>query len=183
MNKKYKEKKIDKKMMELLVYAGINIGLLGLFNLNLFKDFLKKFNIENIEKYIYMLVGVAAIFLFNRDTFLPFLGDTVMPTSILQIKTPANHTVEQSVIIPPNTKVIYWASEPNDAILDNPWDAYLDYDNMGVTTSDDTGKAILKVRQPSAYKKPYKNKVLEPHIHYRYAISNGMLSRLETVYV
>ena len=183
MKKNYEDKKKNKQMMKIVLYAGINLGILGLFNINIFKNFLGKFNLNFIEKYIYMLVGFSSIFLFKRDIFLPFLGETVIPSSLLIDRVPSNHTVEQEITITPNTKVLYWASEPNDAILDNPWDAYLDYDNMGVTTSDDNGKAILKVRQPSAYKKPYKNKVLEPHIHYRYEISNGMMSRIETVYV
>ena len=183
MNKSYEDKKRNKQMIKILLYAGINIGLLGLFNTNYFKMLLTKFNLNFIEKYIYIIIGLSSILLFKRDIFLPFLGDTVIPTSILIDRVPVNYNTEKKVNITPNTKILYWASESNDNVLDNPWEAYKEYNNMGVTTSDSNGNAILKVRKPSAYKKPYKSYVLQPHIHYRYVISNGMMSRIETILI
>ena len=182
MNKSYNDKKKMIVMLKLVFIGGINWGLIGLTNINFIKQILIKFNIVSIEKIIYIIVGISAYLLFKRDVFLPFLGDTVIPTSILTEKTPSNPSIEKTINnIPPNTKVLYWAAEPSNEIIDNPWEAYDKYDNSGITTSNDEGIAILKVREPSSYRVPYKNKKLEPHIHYRYVKSPGMMSRIETI--
>ena len=176
-------KKKNKQMMKLILVAGINWGLIGLTNINFIKEILNKFNLKYIERYIYILVGFSALFLFKRDIFLPFLGETVIPQGILEEKTPNNYSIEKKIKILPNTKVIYWAAEPSNKVMDNPWDAYKDYKNAGVATSDSNGNVVFKVREPSSYKKPYKNKILKPHIHYRYYLSSGMMSRIETVFL
>ena len=48
---------------------------------------------------------------------------------------------------------------------------------------NDDGIAILKVKSPSAYRVPrtYINKKLDPHIHYRFCKTPGMLSDVQTI--
>lgn len=182
-SKNWKKLKLNKNMMKLVLFGSLVWGIIGLTNLNLVKEILKKLNISNIERIIYIVVGLSALFLFKRDTILPFLGESVMPHYLLNEKYPINYVIEKKINIPPNTKVIYWAAETNKNVIENPWKAYLNYENSGVTNSDSKGNAILKVRKPAAYKKPNKNIIILPHIHYRYFISPGMMSNVKTIYL
>lgn len=56
------------------------------------------------------------------------------------------------------------------------------YHNAGVTHSDSDGNALIRIRDPAAYKKPYGG-TLKPHIHYRIMRNNGMMSQIYTKYV
>jgi uncharacterized membrane protein YuzA (DUF378 family) len=169
--------------MVLLIIGGINWALTGIFDLNLVEGIFGK---GFMTKSIYCLVGLAAVvIMFNRDTYLPFLGPMVAPCSVLSESTPSGSTREVKVIVSPNSKVLYWAAEPaNEKYKElNNWkQAYLNYDNAGVTTSDAEGVAILKVRDPQAYRVPFKGG-LDPHIHYRVCGEAGWMGRIQTVKV
>tara|TARA_Y100001954_G_C15679250_1_gene536869 strand:- start:79 stop:645 length:567 start_codon:yes stop_codon:yes gene_type:complete len=172
----------------LILLNGVNTGVDGLMNRNILKSGLSFFS-HQLYMIIALIIGGVSIYLGRqRDVYLTFLADTVMPCSILTNKTPSNATVSTKVKVPPNTKVVYWASEPltkTNTSLDSPKEAYGDYKNMGVATSNKQGIAVLKVRKPRGYKvkKMLREKILKPHIHYRYCKSPGMMSRIETVYV
>ena len=174
--------KLDIYANKLLMLAGICCALLFL-NINIF-DIISE-SISPFIKNIILLLITLAVFhqLFNRDYYLQFLGNTVYPCSNLTEKTPANHDIQKTVNVTPDVNVVYWAAEPNEKIIDNPWDAYDKYSNSGVTKSDKNGLAILKVRKPAAYKVPFKSKHIKSHIHYRVCIGNGMLGPIETIYI
>jgi uncharacterized membrane protein YuzA (DUF378 family) len=169
--------------MVLLIIGGINWALTGIFDLNLVEEI---FGRGFIAKTVYFLVGLAAVLImFNRDTYLPFLGPMVAPCSILSESTPSGSTLEVKVIVSPNSKVMYWAAEPANEKYEklNNWkQAYLNYDNAGVTTSDAEGVAILKVRDPQSYRVPFKGRI-DPHVHYRVCGEAGWLGRIQTVKV
>lgn len=169
--------------MVLLVIGGINWALTGLFRLNLVYEI---FGSGVIAKTIYCLIGLTAVLImFNRDTYLPFLGPMVAPCSVLSESTPSGSNREVKVIVSPNSKVLYWAAEPaNEKYekLANWKQAYLNYDNAGVTTSDSEGVAILKVRDPQSYRVPFKGR-LDPHVHYRVCGEAGWMGRIQTVKV
>ena len=59
---------------------------------------------------------------------------------------------------------------------------YASFENIGVTTSNEAGTALLKVRKPQPYSVPFKGR-LEPHIHYRVCNPDGMMERVNTVYI
>lgn len=128
---------------------------------------------------------VSAIWLASdRNTYLSFLGRAVYPCGSLPPKTPENADTQVVVSVPANVNVIYWASELDGAkpgtIINNPWDAYKNYSNSGVTVSDDNGNATLKFRMPVPYKVAGGMKTLKTHVHYRYCIHPGMLSPVFT---
>jgi hypothetical protein len=141
-------------------------------------------NLGFFAKIIYILVGLSAfMIMFNRDTYLPFLGETVMPCSILSERTPPGANTEVVIIGPPGKKVLFWAAEPNSEHLKelNDWKkAYADYQNIGVATIKADGKAILSVNKPQQYEVPWKG-ALNAHVHYRICGENGLLGRVETV--
>ena len=173
-----------KTLIILVLIGSINWGLVGVFDFDLVKWITSIFGDaakEHVAAFIYILVGMAALILsIQRDTYLPFLGHTVMPQPINEDK-PSGELIEKEISgLPKNVKVIYWAALPSDTVVDNPTDAYGDYSNQGVTMTDDNGNATLQVNSPASYKVPFKG-TLKPHIHYRYWTSPGMTSRLFTI--
>jgi uncharacterized membrane protein YuzA (DUF378 family) len=138
-------------------------------------------------KILYLAVGISAVSLFfNRDSYLPFLGETLVPCAAFATRTPDNANQDIIITTLPNTKVLYWAAEPNDVSNNelNNWDmAYKDYSNSGVAISDDSGKATLRIRgAPQSYKIPFKGK-LKPHLHFRICKSNGFMGPVQTYFL
>jgi hypothetical protein len=119
--------------------------------------------------------------MFDRDTYLPFLGPMVVPCSVLETRDPPGATREVKLNVGPNAKIIYWAAEPSSGDKLNSWkNAYLDYQNAGVAVSNGNGEAVLKIREPQSYKVPFKGK-LAPHVHYRVCGEAGWMGRINTV--
>lgn len=179
----YLSKKLYKMAMVLILVGALNWLLVGLFKLNLVELIFGK---GSLARGIYVLVGVAALsILFNRDTYLPFLGETVLPCSLLPDRVPPGATKELHITAPPGSKILYWAAEPQMESLKqiNDWRAaYAKFENAGVTHADSNGYAILKVREPQPYVVPFKGRI-EPHVHFRICGDNGMVGRIKTVFV
>ena len=139
-------------------------------------------------KLLYLVVGVATLMVFfDRNTYLPFLGETILPCAAFAIRYPDNANKEIVITTLPNTKVIYWASEPRHDTTSNEvasWDkAYESYLNSGVVMSDESGKAILRIRgEPQSYKVPFKG-VLKPHVHFRICEKNNMVGPVQTYFL
>ena len=168
----------------LLIIGALNWLAVGLSGINP----LERLTGTNspIARFVYILVGVSALLvMFNRDTYLPFLGETVLPCGALTEHTPENADTQIEVQTTPLAKVLYWAAEPSTEGLKKLEDwrgAYMKYMNMGIATANKEGVAILKVRHPQPYTVPWKGR-LEPHIHFRTCGENGMMSRIETVFL
>jgi uncharacterized membrane protein YuzA (DUF378 family) len=179
----YLKKLAFKVAMYLLVIGGLNWLFIGLFDTNLVAGLFGKGGLTDL---IYVLVGISAItIMLDRDTYLPFLGPMVAPCSVLQNREPPGATKEIKVVVTPNTKVLYWAAEPASEKLKtlNSWkEAYLEYENAGVATSNGEGVAILKIRAPQPYKVPSKGR-LESHLHYRICEEAGWMGRIHTLFL
>jgi hypothetical protein len=123
----------------------------------------------------------------NLYSYLPFLGPTVMPCSLLANRIPEHADTEVRVDgLTPGATVIYWAAEPS---LGEPatdglarikdWrQAYLDFANAGVTRADDAGVAVFVVRKPQPYTVPVRGR-LESHVHWR-VCEGHMLGPVQT---
>lgn len=136
-------------------------------------------------KMIAFIVFISVVYLgFQRNTYLPFLGPSVVPHSLLKdpkdFKKGALKT-SLTLDVPNNTKIIYWASQPSKTVVEDPFKAYRDYGNAGIATVFDK-KAELYVNCPSSYKVPG-GRTLSPHIHYRAVYPNGMAGSVETVFI
>lgn len=179
----YIKKLIFKVAMVLLIIGGLNWLLVGLFDLNLVSAI---FGNSFLATLIYILVGASALaIMFDRDTYLPFLGPMVAPCSVLENREPPGATKEVKITLEPNVKVLYWAAEPASENLKtlNSWkQAYLDYQNAGVATANGEGVVVLKVRDPQSYKIPFKGR-LAPHVHYRVCGEAGWMGPIKTVFV
>jgi uncharacterized membrane protein YuzA (DUF378 family) len=166
--------------MALIVIGGLNWGLVGLFNFNLVTWILGRGVIARI---VFVAVGVAAALVAGRrDTYLPFLGETVMPCSLLQERIPDHADTQVTVhSLTPGAKVLFWAAEPETAGLGRIQDwrkAYLEYSNAGVTTADADGRAILRIRKPQSYKVPVKGPLVA-HVHWRVCGADGLLGPVQ----
>ena len=162
-----------------LVVAGLTLFGMGLLGVNLLERVLGQGAVI-----VYLLIGACTLYLmFDRDTYLPFLGPTHSPCGALEPRTPVGASQEVVLQITPHTKVLYWASEPATEGLKNipSWKgAYLGYDNTGVAVSDDVGRVVLRVRPPQPYRVPLYG-LLEPHVHYRICEESGWMGRVMTV--
>jgi uncharacterized membrane protein YuzA (DUF378 family) len=165
----------------IVLIGALNWGAIGLFRFNVVEAILGR----GILAYgVYAIVGLAALYLaISRDTYLPFLGETVMPCAAIEEKTPEHADTEVTIhSVKPGSKILYWAAEPETAGLDkiNDWRrAYLEYSNAGVATADAAGNAILRIRKPQPYTVPMKGR-LEAHVHWRVCGADGFIEPVQT---
>ena len=162
-----------------VMIGGLNTLFMGLLGTNVLESITGRGVVL-----LYLFIGISTLYLmFDRDTYLPFLGPAHIPCGALEPRYPKGANREIVVHITPNTKVLFWASEPAMEGLKNvpSWKgAYLGYENTGVAVSDDKGMAILRVRTPQQYRVPIHG-LLEPHIHYRVCEESGWMGRVMTV--
>lgn len=178
----YTSKLFHKFVIVLLVVGALNWGFIGVVRINLVERLLGKGS--GLSRVVYILIGVAALSIaFDRDTYLPFLGETVFPCSVLPDQIPAGATRSVQVRVEPGHKVVYWASEPgSEDNVPTYVDAYRTYQNAGVATADSSGIATLKVREPQAYTVPMKGR-LDPHVHFRICGPMGFIGRIKTIFL
>jgi uncharacterized membrane protein YuzA (DUF378 family) len=179
----YLQKKFHMIVIALVLIGGVNwlaVGVTG-------KDLVRLVASPKVASVVYIVVGLAALgLLFQRDIYLPFLGETLVPAGALAPKSPQGANDQVTITTKPGAKVIFWASEPNPtAGAETPsWkEAYGSYENSGVAVADDRGKALLRFRgPPQAYSVPMHGR-LDPHVHFRVADDNGFVGRVQTYFL
>jgi uncharacterized membrane protein YuzA (DUF378 family) len=184
----YIDKILYKVAMVLLVVGALNWLTVGVAGLNMVSGL---FGTGVVSRMLYVIVGLAAVYvLWRRDFYLPFLGDAVLPCVAIEDRSPPGATRTITIAVAPESKVLYWAAEPALEELKTIKDwkaAYARFENAGVTTAGKDGIAYLKVRNPQAYSVPMIgglwSKTISPHVHYRVCGGDGMMSRVETVFV
>ncbi len=165
----------------LVIFGAINWGMVGVFDINIV-SWLSQLVKTNVNQVVYIIIALCGIYLlFERNTYLPFLGEAAFPEP-LENRTPVVKGEQLSAELtnlPPNKKIIYWASNSSTATYNNPVDAYGDFENQGVTTSNKEGKATIIFNKPGQYK--VNGNKLPLHIHYRYWTKYGLTSDVKTV--
>ena len=169
----------------------IILAIILLFTITHMLYMLIAFDNYTITKLFYIIIMLGAIYLLLQPhTLLPFLGNSAFPaTVIVDEKYPKEYSYQYVLDLPKHNddkKVIYWAAkedkEDNNKIFENPWLAYDNYENVGVTKIKN-GQAIIKLHLPNGYKVSM-GKELNPHCHYRICCNkNIMLSQVYTVYI
>lgn len=183
MDASYLQKMAFKVAMMIVLIGALNWGLIGAFRVNLVDRVFGKGAVA--AKVLYIVVGLCALAIaFNRDTYLPFLGESVFPCSVLADQVPPGATRSVQVAAEPGSKVVYWATEPGEdrGVLSDWKIAYGKFMNAGVATTDTSGVATLKVREPQPYIVPFKGR-LEPHVHFRVCGPTGFVGRIKTVFL
>jgi len=162
----------------ILLYSTIS-ALYILFNNN-YNIFIRIFAI--------FIIAAAVILTMKKETFLPFLGLAHLPnTLIADEKIPKGANLSYSIDMneyEDGTMVIYWAANKTDKIIEDPYEAYKNYNNVGVSKVKN-GKAEVRIFCPDRYKvKKVFNQLLERHFHYRIVSKDtGFLSPVMTVQV
>lgn len=138
-------------------------------------------------KVVFFFALLATLYLgVQRDTYLPFLGQTVLPPTLLKADAVPENANSQATIelswAKDGTKVLYWAASPAKEVVATPQLAYGPYSNAGITIVKD-GKAILKFVCPAKYNVGAFDKTLNKHVHYRIVKEDGMLGRVKTTWV
>ena len=137
---------------------------------------------------LFALLFLIMTSIFDRNYYLRFLNRSVFPTGLLVEKDEATREKEgfaesfkMSFPRHKNSKIVYWASKKGN--FDHPREAYGDYKNSGVASTDENGVAELHLKEvPGTYVVPYKGQ-LKPHIHYRVLETNGMLGEVKTIFL
>lgn len=171
------EKLFDKYIRVFLILSSFLHGINALSQQNL----LQKYAGQTVSTILAILCLCAGIYACTDMTYyLPFLGDTVFPTGLMAKKVvPNGADMSVKVELAPFTKVIYWAAEPCYMDCENPvtaYEAYKDYTNSGIATTDQFGVAYLQVKGPQSYR----SDAISPPVHYRIVRENGMLSKIYT---
>ena len=182
MDSTYVKHKLHAIAILLVIVGGFNWGIVALTGRDAISSLFGKGSI--VANGIFFAVAVAALCLaFYRDSYLPFLGPSIMPCELLKEQVPENADFSMRVFVKPGAKVLYWAAEPANKDLEQVQDwkhAYLGLRNAGVAVADKDGYATLKVRKPQAYTVPMKGQ-LSPHIHYRECMENGFVGTVKTI--
>lgn len=139
---------------------------------------------------IFAIIVLACIIMITikKETFLPFLGTAYIPNTLLSVpKYPNGANISYNIDMKDydeGTPVIYWAANKTDKIIEDPYEAYKTFENVGVTTVKD-GVAEVRIFCPDKYKvKKVFTKTLEKHFHYRIVFKDtGFLSPVMTVKV
>ena len=138
--------------------------------------------------FVIFIIAAAIVLMMKKETFLPFLGLAHLPnTLIAEEKIPNGANISYSIDMndyEDGTKIIYWAANKTDKIIEDPYEAYKNYNNVGVTKVKN-GKAEVRIFCPDRYKvKKVFTQLLERHFHYRIVFKdNGFLSPVMTVKV
>ena len=174
-------------LMSLVIIGAINLGAHALgYN---FIDALS-YKINNIfhsripiNNIIYLIVAISGLWLASkRTTWLPFLGKTVFPNSLVPLVQPAKPDTTVSIKTIPNVKIAYWAAL-NKGESTKVTSAYGNYENSGVIMSDANGNAVLPIMTGTGYTLP-SGVVLPRHVHYRIVNDPqhpGIMSKIETI--
>jgi hypothetical protein len=185
----YQKYKVNMILMGFIIAGALNYGITAFgFNIidiasNSVNDLINKQ--IYLDKIIYAIIAISAIILmFNRTTWLPFLGTCVFPSKGLipnKINNDGDKKIE--VIVKPNTRIAYWSSiQKNPNQVPDVVSAYDDFSNSGVVMSDNNGVAILSVKLGTDYIVP-SNKKINKHVHYRELdLEYGMMGEVQTVY-
>jgi hypothetical protein len=138
--------------------------------------------------FVIFIIATAIVLMMKKETFLPFLGLAHVPnTLIAEERIPNGANISYSIDMndyEDGTKIIYWAANKTDKIIEDPYEAYKNYNNVGVAKVKN-GKAEVRIFCPDKYKvKKLFNQLLERHFHYRIVFKDtGFLSPVMTVKV
>jgi len=186
---KYLKVRIHQVFLALIIIGSLNWGLFA-FNYNIVETLHSSLNnffgVETyVDKVIYLFILISGIIIgLKKSTWLPFLGETVLPSQFITNKTKEASDLTITVKVSPLTRVAYWASLPQDNINKIPdvVTAYGDYSNSGVVTSDKEGNAELAILSSTSYKVP-SGDIIKRHVHYRELDHEfGFLGEVKTVF-
>ena len=136
---------------------------------------------------VIIILGCCMYLILKRDTFLPFLGISFIPNNVfIDEKFPQGSNIDYVLDMrgyQDGTRVIYWAANKTGKIIDDPFEAYKDFHNVGISKVKD-GKASIRLYCPDKYKVKHfgiADYLLDKHFHYRIIFNDtGLMSPVMT---
>jgi len=174
----------------ILVIGGLAWGILGMSGFNPISRFSNLLGLPILTRIIYTIVGLAAILyllkFYNKDNFLPFLGQSLFPSSLLNVGQSAGNFDRELTLTAPTGSdaelLAFWAADsPSDQKTPSAEEAYGDFQNSGVVPVIN-GKATIRFKEPGEYHVLDGKKHLESHVHYRW-VGKSLMSKVNTVNV
>lgn len=174
----------------ILLFGGLNWFLIGGADFNIIHKFfslITKDHANKLSKISYLIIGICTLYLLifqQRQMFLSFLNETVMPPTIFKSQAPFFSNSKLTVDAPGGYMVIYWAANPAKKYYDNinSWrEAYDGFKNTGVAdVVNDKAELVFSI--PVRYKVTMgmTTKLLDRHIHYRILYPDGIMSKVYT---
>jgi hypothetical protein len=167
-----------------MVVSSVDVWVMGALTAAVLGSALAAAGGYALPRWLAVFVGAAAVALaLRRDTWLPFLGETVLPPSLFREPFgPRLDTVDVPIrgVSPGASLVVYWASESEDAT--DPIGAYGSFANAGIAKTSDGGIATLRLRCPGRYSVPGGSRP-HRHAHYREVFDDGVLGPVKTATV
>lgn len=184
---KYWKVKARMVLLVLILFVVFN-SMLGSFGYNLVDMFSNKISSIvgknlHLNKIFFLIVFFAGVIIaLNRTTWLPFLGWTALPGSLVPLKENKGD-ITVTVNTQPNTRVAYWSAiAQKDTPVPTVLSAYKNFSNSGVVTSDNNGVALLTLQSGTDYVVP-SGKTIKRHVHYRTLDHEyGMIGPVMTAY-
>lgn len=180
--------------MKEIFFTDLYVNAILLFCILIFSISLSLYILLNddyntVLRIISIIIIFFIIYLFlQKETFLPFLGTTYIPYNLFNNEQyPEGSNLSYTIDMADyedGTKIIYWASNNTGKIIENPYDAYKDFNNSGIAIVKN-GKADVRIFCPDKYKvKKLYTMTLKKHFHYR-IIDNktGFVSPVQTFYI
>lgn len=167
-------------------FHAFGYNLVEMLNRFLSGVFKRRLSLNTI---IYVVVALSALFLaFQRETWLPFLGDSVLPGAVVPEKKNSGDTTVD-VHVKPGAKVAYWAAKAPESSVNGAEssvpkvkDAYAHFENSGVVIANDAGVATLVFNKGTSYIVP-SGREIKSHVHYREFGEDGMMGPVQSVFV
>jgi uncharacterized membrane protein YuzA (DUF378 family) len=179
-------------------FHAFGYNLVEMLNRFLSGVFKRRLSLNTI---IYVVVALSALYLaFQRETWLPFLGDSVLPGAVVPEKKNSGDTTVD-VHVKPGAKVAYWAAKAQessvgvessvngtessvgaDKSVPKVRDAYAHFENSGVVIANDAGLATLVFNKGTSYIVP-SGREIKSHVHYREFGEDGMMGPVQSVFV
>lgn len=137
-------------------------------------DIFNLINNSYFKKITLTLLSLYALYLlFDKNTYLPFLGQTVLPSKLLCNNLNNDNIINNNNLIHlkiktdnDTEKIIWWAADSDNPniIIDNPKDAYKKYNNSGVSLVNNRLAEVVLLC-PKSYIAG--GRELPKHLHYR----------------
>lgn len=178
----------------LLLAGAINSGICGLTGTNVISVISNGiFGVDILSSFFYTIIGICAVYLASKpQTYMPFIGETIVPAYVLPdsnnknravyidgIKYKFDTLVHIKVPYADAISIIYWASKPFKTEYST---AYGDFANSGIANVINK-RASLYIICPE---KLHANRLgIIPHtfskyVNYRIVYKNGLLSEIMT---
>lgn len=191
MKNQYLDKYVYIISIILVLLVSINNGIIHLNGSNIISNIIKD---NQSQRIFYILVSILAIILaLQRRTYLPFLGETVVPSALFEernnndlsgLLSKNSNLINLKINAPNAEKIIWWAADENinNKPEEEPELAYNEYKNSGISNVMKDGNAYIVFPCPKTYKVGLLKKQLQKHLHYR-ETHGGMLSEVKTIYL